>query len=260
MKKFKVIVGGVFIFALAELGMWKGNALIQRLDNKIVVYQEKLDGWMGKEKKGEKPEEREEYPEELSELLESNPETEDFVKDYPNREKWDKEVQLTEEEKSSKAPLFLQWDKRWGYAFYGDKMLAINGCGPTCLSMVLVGLKGDTDMNPKAVADYSARKGHLTKDSGTQWSFMTEGARGLGLEAEELPLDENKIIGALESGHQIICSMGPGDFTTTGHFIVIYGRRDGKLLIHDPNSKIRSEMEWEYEDIYGQIKNLWKYS
>ena len=34
-------------------------------------------------------------------------------------------------------PLLLQWDERWGYRYYGDQMMAINGCGPTCLSMVV---------------------------------------------------------------------------------------------------------------------------
>lgn len=125
--------------------------------------------------------------------------------------------------------------------------------------MVLVGLKDDRKMNPKAVADFSAKNGYLTEDSSTQWSLMTEGARALGLVAEELPLDERKVHEALKNGHQIICSMRPGDFTTTGHFIVIYGEQDGMLLIHDPNSRLRSEKKWKYEDIYSQIKNLWEY-
>lgn len=261
MRKLKFIMGCVLVFAVAELGMWKGSELIQALDGKVMDYWEKpIESSAPEEEEAMDEYLKEGCPEELLELLENNPETEEFVKDYPNREKWDKEVKLTKDEKGSQAPLFLQWDRRWGYSLYGDKMMAINGCGPTCLSMVLVGLKGDADMNPKAVAQYSASAGHLTEDSGTQWSLMTEGARALGLEAEELSLDEDKINQALDTGHQVICSMRPGDFTTTGHFILIYGRKDGKLLIHDPNSKERSKKKWKYEDIQGQIKNLWKYS
>lgn len=227
MKKIKWILIGVFVIVCLQRGM----------DKKL----------------------QENYPGELLELLENNPETEAFVRDYPNREKWEKEVQLTKEEKNSNAPFFLQWDRRWGYRLYGNKMMAINGCGPTCLSMVLVGLKKNTELDPEAVAAFSEKKGYVTKNSGTQWSLMTEGARELGLEAEELSLSENKINEALETGHQIICSMGPGDFTTSGHFIVIYGKKDGELLIHDPNSKERSKKAWSYERIEGQIKNLWKY-
>lgn len=254
MKKLKIIAGGIFLFALMQLGMQKGNELIRKLD------ETKNAGMLPAALAQLDDTDAEEYPEELKELLKKNPETEEFVKDYPNREKWETEIILSKKEKESQAPLFLQWDRRRGYRLYGDKMMAVNGCGPTCLSMVLVGLKGDIEMNPKAVADFSAENGYLTQSSGTEWSFMTEGARALGLTARELPLDESKILNALQDGHQIICSMRPGDFTTTGHFIVIYGERDGKLLIHDPNSAIRSEKEWLYEDIQGQIKNLWEYS
>ena len=52
--------------------------------------------------------------------------------------------------------------------------------------------------------------------------------------------------------------MGPGDFTTTGHFIVMTGLTDNnKIMINDPNSKKNSKKLWEYDDIYEQIRNLW---
>lgn len=249
MRKAKILIGGLVFIGILQLAMQKGTELLRSLEQGILEGEALYKTHGG-----------ENYSEELLELLKNNPETEEFVKDYPNREKWNKEVKLTKKEKQSTAPLFLQWDRRWGYALYGNKMMAVNGCGPTCLSMVLVGLKGDTSMHPKAVADYSADMGYITEDSGTSWALMTEGARALGLTAEEMPLDENKIQRALQAGQPIICSMGPGDFTTTGHFIVIYGEEDGELLIHDPNSRERSEKKWSFDAIQGQIKNLWKYS
>lgn len=63
----------------------------------------------------------------------------------------------------------------------------------------------------------------------------------------------------LENGHPIICSMGRGDFTTTGHIIAITGIKDGKFIVRDPNSKERSNKLWSYEKIAPQIKNLWSY-
>ena len=30
--------------------------------------------------------------------------------------------------KDNQMPLLLQWDERWGYRYYGDQMMAINGC------------------------------------------------------------------------------------------------------------------------------------
>ena len=51
--------------------------------------------------------------------------------------------------------------------------------------------------------------------------------------------------------------MGPGDFTTTGHFIVLVGYENGKIKVNDPNSIKNSEKEWTYEQIKDQIRNLW---
>ena len=70
----------------------------------------------------------------------------------------------------------------------------------------------------------------------------------------------NKMMQYLLQGKPIICAMGAGDFTENGHFIVFAGIKDGKIRVNDPNSRIRSEKLWEFEDIKYQIKNMWVYS
>lgn len=64
----------------------------------------------------------------------------------------------------------------------------------------------------------------------------------------------------LASGHPIICSMRPGDFTTTGHFIVLNGYENGQFHVLDPNSNANSEKLWSYERLSPQINNLWAFS
>ena len=55
--------------------------------------------------------------------------------------------------------------------------------------------------------------------------------------------------------------MKPGDFTETGHFIVLRGiTQDGKLLVNDPNNISRSEKEWDMDTVLKQIKAAWSYS
>jgi predicted double-glycine peptidase len=54
--------------------------------------------------------------------------------------------------------------------------------------------------------------------------------------------------------------MGPGDFTTTGHYIVLTGYEDGEFTVNDPNSIQRSGERWSYDRISGQIRNLWAMS
>ena len=72
--------------------------------------------------------------------------------------------------------------------------------------------------------------------------------------------DENAMANTLSYGNPIICSMGPGDFTDNGHFIVLTGYENGMFHVNDPNSKIRSEKTWSYEELKNQIVNMWWYS
>lgn len=199
------------------------------------------------------------YPAELLELLKNNEETADFVLGYPEK-KDAPPAETIGEVTAGEIPLLLQWDERWGYCIYGDDMIALNGCGPTAVAMVAAGLTGDNTVTPYKVAQFSAENGYYAGDSGTSWTLMTEGAQQFGVRGEEMGLSEDSVISALESGHPIICSMRPGDFTTTGHFIVLTGVEDGKIRVNDPNSRIRSEKLWDYSRLEGQINNLWEFT
>ena len=162
-------------------------------------------------------------------------------------------------QENGKIPLLLQWDERWGYGIYVDNMIAVNGCGPTAVAMVASGLTGDDSITPYRVAQSAAEQGYYEDGVGTSWQFMTEGVQQYGIYGEEMALSENTVFTALENGQPIICSMGAGDFTTTGHFIVLTGVEDGKIIVNDPNSKEKSEKRWEYERLEPQINNLWVY-
>lgn len=96
------------------------------------------------------------YPDTLLQLLERNPETVQFVYDYPQEKDKNHTIDLSSDLSGGGVPLFLQWDKRWGYETYGSDMMAITGCGPTCLSMVLCALTGNADWSPLRVAQFSA--------------------------------------------------------------------------------------------------------
>ena len=198
------------------------------------------------------------YPDDLLELLANNEETADFVLDYPQK----KDLAPAESigELTGGIPLLLQWDERWGYTVYGDNLIAINGCGPTALAMAAAGLTGDAGITPARVAQYAAAQGYYEGEAGTSWALMTEGAAAFGVFGQEIGLSRETVFSELESGHPIICSVRPGDFTSTGHFIVLAGTEDGKIRVNDPNSRARSEMLWEYDRLEPQINNLWAYT
>ena len=88
---------------------------------------------------------------------------------------------------------------------------------------------------------------------------MSEGAAYFGVSGEELPLSQSVMERALGEGKPIICSVRPGDFTTSGHFIVITGIKDGQFVVNDPNSVERSNRLWGYETLEPQISNLWAF-
>ena len=181
----------------------------------------------------------------------------DFVAGYPKADR-KKVGSFSEEEIKADHPLLLQWDKRWGYYKYGDSMIAVSGCGPVCLSMVILGLRHEGVLPPK-ICKFSEREEYYVQGSGTSWKLMTEGALHFGLTGRELSLSENSMKNLLDAGGMIICAMGPGDFTTTGHFIVIYGYDGEGFLVNDPNSRQRSSRSWDFDELSGQIKTLWGY-
>lgn len=199
------------------------------------------------------------YPADLLSLLGRNSETLDFVSGYPQH-KHDTPADTVGEVTQGEFPLLMQWDMRWGYATYGDGLLALNGCGPTALSMVISGLTGENTVTPYTVAQYADSQGLYVDGVGTSWELMTTGAKHFGLTAKELPLDEGVVTNALKQGRPIICSVGPGDFTTSGHFIVLVGLEDGKIRVNDPNHRSTSAQLWDYDTLAGQINNLWAYS
>ena len=201
----------------------------------------------------------EDYPQELLELAVRNPETVDFVADYP-QEKDQAPAETVEEAERGTIPLLLQWDPRWGCAQYGDGPMALNGCGPTALSMVICGLTGDRTATPYAVAQYAQEMGYYVDGVGTSWELMSAGGAQFGVTARELPLSQSVMENALEAGEPIVCSVGPGDFTTSGHFIVLAGVEDGKFQVRDPNRRSTSEKLWDYDTLAGQITNLWAFS
>lgn len=209
------------------------------------------------------------YPDEMLEMYEKYPETLPFILGYPEAEKSGKtkrdgvenrKPDIAGECHKGKIPLLIQWDQRWGYGPYGDSMIGISGCGPTCLSMVVVGLTGDTRWDPARVAAFSEEQGYMVPEVGTDWRLFSTGAEQLGLRVRRLQLQENELYRELMAGHPVICSMKPGDFTYTGHFIVLVGIDDeGEVKVNDPNSPKNSACTWPFEKVFRQIKAAWGY-
>lgn len=197
------------------------------------------------------------YPDKLLEALANNPEMTDFVMGY-EKNAGTVSGALTRQEAEQEYPLFLQWDPRWGYGDYGDgSNIGLAGCGPTCLSMALYYLTGNEELTPDKMAEYSMENGYYISGTGTAWALLQDVPDKYGIAVSQPKAEEKTMKAALDSGSVIICSMGPGDFTAAGHFIVIYGYDKTGFLVNDPNCVARSRQTWSFADLKGQIKNIW---
>lgn len=197
------------------------------------------------------------YPEKLVDLLERNPETEEFVLHYPLDRADPMPIDLSDVDAEAGVPLFLQWDRRWGWMEYGGSPAALTGCGPLCLSMAAFYLTGDEAYSPDKMLEFASDNGYYSPGNGSKWTLISEGAEDLGFDVTEIPLVKSRILDHLEAGNPIICAMGAGDFTSSGHFIVLVGEEDGLIRVNDPNSRRNSDKLWKFEDIEDQFRNLW---
>ena len=138
--------------------------------------------------------------------------------------------------------------------------MGYGGCGPTTLSMVVLYLTRDASATPAAVAAYAESAGYCVPGSGSTWSLIKEGCEHYGLHVSEVAMVENRIRDKLDEGCPVVVNVGPGDFTDSGHYMVIVGYDDQGFIINDPNSRTNSEKRWTFDQLNGQVRNLWAMS
>ncbi len=202
------------------------------------------------------------YPDTLIDLVARNHETVDFVYSYKDREKYNNR-KLSVDINSSyyvdgDVPLFLQWDRRWGYRIYGKEMIGLSGCGPTSLAMVIRHFDSDSTVNPYDVAKYSQDNGYVSADNFTSWKLFETGLSKYGLESQDVIPVEAKMKKALDDNKILIVSVKPGTFTERGHIIVIKGyNKNGDFLINDPNSIVNTNKTWSFDELKSEIRKIW---
>lgn len=199
------------------------------------------------------------YPISILTLLSRNEDTFDFVYEYPNREEM-KIENLKKAELQNGIPLLQQWDQRWGYQIYGDDVMGLTGCGPTALSMIVTYFTKDTSLTPGKLADIAYHNGYYVKGQGTMWTMFEEVAKLYDIHCTYVSLSTESITNELSKNHPVILSVTAGDFTQTGHFIVLCGfYKNGSVIVHDPNSKTRSEKHWDLTTLLDQSVAGWAF-
>lgn len=140
---------------------------------------------------------------------------------------------------------YNQLDERYADKPYGTDHIGGYGCGPTAMAMVVSSLTDQT-ADPTAMAEWSYENGYWCKGSGSYHALIPAAAESWGLSVAGCPVSEpQRILDALAKGKLVVAIMSKGHFTKSGHFIVLRGIQDGKILVADPASYDRSGQLWD---------------
>lgn len=147
---------------------------------------------------------------------------------------------------------FNQLDQRYANQPYGTDNIGGYGCGPTSMAIVVSSLTNDI-VDPVEMAKWAYENGGWCKGQGSYHSLIPNAAKAWGLSVEGCTASEpQRIVDALTEGKLVVAIMLKGHFTTGGHFIVLRGVQDGKILVADPASYSRSQKLWDLSIILNE--------
>ncbi len=141
---------------------------------------------------------------------------------------------------------YNQGEDPWRDAPYGSDPIGGYGCGPTAMAMVVSSLTDQT-VDPAQMAAWAVGEGYWAPGSGSYHSLIQGAAWAYGLDVSSWrDFRADRLLEDLSGGSVFVALMGPGHFTTNGHFIVLRGvTMDGRVLVADPNSRQRSLTAWD---------------
>jgi len=173
-----------------------------------------------------------------------------------------------------KTPIsYLQTDSRWkntDYSTMGESTtIGKSGCGPSCMAMVIATLK-DSSVTPVTTCAWSLKKGYKAVNQGTYYTyFVPPGAAYniilsrvnttniYGSNSIVASTSHEKALAAVKAGNWVVCCMGKGNWTSSGHYILWYGVNGNNALIRDPNSTKIARTNALISLLQSQVKYYW---
>ena len=170
----------------------------------------------------------------------------------------------------NKRPVsYLQTDPRWKdlpYQVPGETAtIGGSGCGPTAAAMLIETLTGKT-FTPVDACRWSVAHGYKAKGQGTYYSYFAPQFAAFGIKCWQLswtnvyhnPASKvhDQALEYLKQGYYLIALMKKGNWTSGGHFIVVWWA-DGKIRINDPASTRDSRVNGDINTFRNEAAYYW---
>lgn len=152
---------------------------------------------------------------------------------------------------------FKQGAKPWGPKMYSNhndhkQTMANSGCGPTAVSDIVYTLRDNT-IDPYVIAQQSVAWGDRSYNNGTDWTlFKPHVANYYNFPKCIQTKTLATMKACLDAGGYVVCSMGPGYWTTGGHFICAWKYDNTYIYANDPASNTRKKQKTA--DFHKQCK------
>lgn len=165
---------------------------------------------------------------------------------------------------------YLQTDARWGWNDYsapGEKTtIRASGCGPTAMAMVLA-TWADKSVTPKTECAWALKHGYKAPRQGTYYGYFVPAAARYGLKARQLnwvniygnskSTYHEEARKAVKEGHLVIACMGKGNWTSSGHYVLVWDVEGDTVYINDPASTLARRTQGSYALFKTQVKYYW---
>ena len=170
----------------------------------------------------------------------------------------------------NKQPVsYFQTDRRWAnkpYAVKGEtSTIGGSGCGPTAMAMVLA-TWADKRVTPATECAWALKNGFKALKHGTYYAYFAPAARRYGLTCQQLngasiygqpgSAYHATVLAAVKAGDLVIACMGPGNWTRSGHFVLLWDvdvQRD-IAYVNDPASSLTRRTRGSWQLLKKQVK------
>lgn len=166
--------------------------------------------------------------------------------------------------------VYFQTDPRWAdndYSARGEQTdIRESGCGPTAAAMVAATWAA-RDETPANACAWSLTHGYKAPHQGTYYSFFAPYLARFGISCRQLNgrrIDQagaaygkpyhTAVFRALSEGALVIACMGPGTWTRSGHFVLLYGVSGSTAYINDPASSAPQRVRGDWAVFRSQVK------